>query len=142
MKQPLLIVLLFILFIAPLTAQQAYNKGVKVETLLKTDTTAIGQKIVFPSSTNDEVTIARITLPPGTSTGWHKHDRPVFAYVVSGVLKVRMQNGKVNEFLPSTTFAEMVDVYHEGFNDSTTDVVLIAFYLGEKDRPLSTSHSL
>ena len=75
-------------FLTLLPAQQAYNKGVKVETLLKTDTTAIGQKIVFPSSANDEVTIAKVILPPGTSTGWHKHARPVFAYVVSGVLKV------------------------------------------------------
>ena len=88
----------------------------------------------------DEVTIAKVTLPPGTSTGWHKHARPVFAYVVSGVLKVRMQNGKVNEFLPSSTFAEMINTLHEGFNDTTTDVVLIAFYLGEKGQPLTTNN--
>lgn len=137
MKHALLL-LVTVFFLAPLTAQQAYNKGIKVETLLKTDTTAIGQKIVFPSSASDEVTIAKVTLPPGTSTGWHKHARPVFAYVVSGVLKVRLENGKVNQFLPTTTFAEMINTFHEGFNDSETDVVLIAFYLGEKGQPLST----
>lgn len=139
MKHLFLLLFTFI-FLTLLPAQQAYNKGVKVETMLKTDTTAIGQKIVFPSSANDEVTIAKVTLPPGTSTGWHKHARPVFAYVVSGVLKVRMQNGKVNEFLPSSTFAEMINTLHEGFNDTTTDVVLIAFYLGEKGQPLTTNH--
>ncbi len=136
MKRTLLLVAAFLLII-PLAAQQGYSKGVIVETLLKTDTTAIGQKIVFPSSANDEVTIAKVTLTPGTSTGWHKHARPVFAYVVSGVLKVRMENGTVNQFLPSTTFAEMINTYHEGFNDSKTDVVLIAFYLGEKGQALS-----
>lgn len=136
----LFLLLFTFFFLTLLPAQQAYNKGVKVETMLKTDTTAIGQKIVFPSSANDEVTIAKVTLPPGTSTGWHKHARPVFAYVVSGVLKVRMQNGKVNEFLPSSTFAEMINTLHEGFNDTTTDVVLIAFYLGEKGQPLTTNN--
>ena len=118
-------------------AQNGYNSGVKVETLLKTDTTAIGQKIVFPHSLNDEVTIAKVTLPPGTTTGWHKHMRPVFAFVVSGVLKVRLENGLVNQFKPNSTFAEVIDTYHEGFNDSTEDIVLIAFYLGEKGQPLS-----
>jgi quercetin dioxygenase-like cupin family protein len=120
-------------------AQDSYNSGISVELLLKTDTTAIGQKITFPQSLTDEVTIAKVTLPPGASTGWHKHIRPVFAYVVSGVLKVRLENGIVNQFKPNTTFAEVVDTYHEGFNDSTEDVVLIAFYLGQKDQPLSIS---
>lgn len=137
MKHAVLFVFALLLF-TPSTAQQTYNKGVKVETLLKTDTTAIGQKIVLPSSANDEVTIAKVTLPPGTSTGWHTHARPVFAFVVSGVLKVRLENGTINRFEPATTFAEVVDTLHEGFNDSNTDVVLIAFYLGEKNKPLST----
>jgi quercetin dioxygenase-like cupin family protein len=126
-----------LLFSLSCFAQNGYKPGVKVELLLKTDTTAIGQKIVFPQSLTDEVTIAKVTLPPGTTTGWHKHMRPVFAFVVSGVLKVRLENGLVNQFKPNSTFAEVIDTYHEGFNDSTEDIVLIAFYLGEKGQPLS-----
>lgn len=130
--------LFFFLFSLSSFAQNGYNASVKVETLLKTDTTAIGQKIIFPHSLQDEVSIAKVTLPPGSSTGWHKHTRPVFAFVVSGVLKVRMENGKVNQFAPNSTFAEVIDTYHEGYNDSQEDIVLIAFYLGEKGQPLSS----
>lgn len=138
MKKTILNTSFLLLFSLFAFAQNGYNPGVKVETLLKTDSTAIGQKIVFPNSLNDEVTIAKVTLPPGASTGWHKHTRPVFAVVVSGVLKVRLGNGKVNQFAPNSTFAEVIDTYHEGFNDSQEDIVLIAFYLGEKGQPLSS----
>lgn len=138
MKKNIFSACFLLLFSLSHFTQNGYNPGVKVETLLKTDTTAIGQKIVFPHSFNDEVTIAKVTLPPGATTGWHKHLRPVFAFVVSGVLKVRLENGVVNQFAPNSTFAEVIDTYHEGFNDSQEDIVLIAFYLGENGQPLSS----
>ena len=61
-----------------LTAKSQYNKGVVLESVLKTDTTSIGQKIVYPTFANDEVSIVKVTLPPGKSTGWHKHFFPHF----------------------------------------------------------------
>jgi len=114
-----------------------YNNGVKVESLLKTDTTSIGQKIIYPNFQSDEVTISKVTIPPGKSTGWHKHTIPVFAYVLKGNLTVELENKQTKQFSENTTFSEVINVFHNGVNNGKEDVVLIAFYMGEKGKPLS-----
>lgn len=119
-------------------ANAQYSKGVDVETSIKTDTNSIGQKIHYPHFENEEVTIAQVTIHPGKSTGWHMHAFPVFAYVLKGNLTVEIENHKTMEFAENSSFAEVVNTRHNGINNGTTDVVLVAFYLGEKGKPLST----
>ena len=120
-----------------LTAKSQYNKGVVLESVLKTDTTSIGQKIVYPTFANDEVSIVKVTLPPGKSTGWHKHFFPVFAYVLQGTLTVEVENKKTLQFPVNSSFSEVINTLHNGVNNGNEDVVLIAFFMGEKDKPLS-----
>ena len=120
-----------------LTAKSQYNKGVVLESVLKTDTTSIGQKIVYPTFANDEVSIVKVTLPPGKSTGWHKHFFPVFAYVLKGTLTVEVENKKTLQFPVNSSFSEVINTLHNGVNNGNEDVVLIAFFMGEKDKPLS-----
>ncbi|MDD4637485.1 MAG: cupin domain-containing protein [Bacteroidales bacterium] len=118
-------------------ARAQYNKAIIIEPLLKTDTTAIGQKIVYPQFKENEVTIAKITFPPGVSTGWHKHEIPVFAYVLKGTLTVELENDKVSEFPENATFAEVFNTYHNGVNKGKEELILIAFYMGGKGVPNS-----
>jgi quercetin dioxygenase-like cupin family protein len=127
---PLLFVLLF------LSVKAQYNEGITVRSLLKTDTTSIGQPIVYPSSVNDEVTILKITIPPGKETGWHKHEFPVFAVVLKGTLTVQMKD-KTLQFGENSSFAEVLNTLHNGINTGTEEVVLIAFYAGQKGKALS-----
>jgi len=131
------IIVLSMFFCIVSNAQQ-YNKGAIVETLLKTDTTSIGQKINYPQFTNSEVTIAKITIEPGESTGWHRHNIPVFAYILQGVLTVEFENLKPKLFAAGTSFPEVIDLLHNGTNNGFENVVLIAFYLGEKGKRLSS----
>lgn len=131
------IYLIIILTCICLTAKSQYNKGVVLETVLKTDTTSIGQKIVYPTFTNDEVSIVKVILPPGKSTGWHKHFFPVFAYVLKGTLTVEVENKKTLQFPVNSSFSEVINTLHNGVNNGNEDVVLIAFFMGEKDKPLS-----
>jgi quercetin dioxygenase-like cupin family protein len=114
-----------------------YNKGVILEPILKTDTTSIGQKIVYPSFDNDEVSIVKVTIPPGQSTGWHKHVFPVFAYVLQGTLTIEVENMKTLEFPNHSSFSEVINKLHNGVNKGKKDVILIAFFMGEKGKPLS-----
>ena len=114
-----------------------YNQDIKVEKILKTDTTSIGQKISYLNTDNPEVTILKVTIPPGKETGWHKHVFPVFAYVENGALSVELENGKQVKFTKGSSFAEVINTFHDGKNEGNEDLVLIAFYLGEKDKPLS-----
>ena len=130
------IILLSILCVCH-TAKSQYNKGVVLEPVLKTDTTSIGQKIVYPSFQNDEVSIVKVTIPSGKSTGWHKHNFPVFAYVLQGTLTVEIENRKSLQFQQNSSFSEVINTLHNGINNGKEDVILIAFFMGEKGKPLS-----
>jgi len=118
-------------------AEAQYSHDVIVDTILKSDTTSVGQRIVYPIFPHDEVTIARVTIPPGKSTGWHKHKFPVFAYVMQGTLTVEVENHSSLEFTEHSSFSEVVDTFHNGMNKGNENVVLLAFFMGEKGAPLS-----
>jgi len=131
-----LVCIIGVLFLS-VSIRAQYNSDIKIEKLLKTDTTSIGQHIVYPSFENDEVTIAKVTIPPGKSTGWHLHHFPVFAYVLQGTLTVEIKDGRKLEFPANSTFAEVIILYHNGMNNGNEDLVLIAFFMGEKGKGLS-----
>ena len=141
MKKILLLLLHVSVFLHA-SSQATYNKGLIIEQLLKTDTTALGQKIVYPVFQDDEITILKITVPPGESTGWHKHIIPVFAYVLEGTLTVELKDNKIITLTKNSTFSEVRNTYHNGINKGTENVVLIAFYMGEKGKPLSEREGL
>jgi quercetin dioxygenase-like cupin family protein len=130
------IVALALMFLSSGTHAQ-YSRDVIVETILKSDTTSIGQRIVYPTFAHDEVTISRVTIPPGKSTGWHKHNFPVFAYVVQGTLTVEVENHGPIQFGEHSSFSEVVDTFHNGMNKGKENVVLLAFFMGEKGASLS-----
>lgn len=127
---------LLLLTILSLTTKAQYS-GLMIKELLKTDTTSIGQKITYPDFADPTVTMLKITIPPGKSTGWHKHNIPVFAYVVKGTLTVETEDHRFIKFNEESTFAEMRDTYHNGKNMEDSDLVLIAIYMGGKGQKLS-----
>lgn len=114
-----------------------YQQGVKVEKLLQTDTTVIGQKISYPNFANAEVTMCKVSIPVGQQTGWHKHEIPVFAYVMQGTLTVELEDGSKMTYAKNATISEVFNTFHNGVNNGTEEVVLIAVYLGGKGVPLS-----
>ena len=130
-------ILSLVLLCVTVATKAQYSKDVIIEPVIKTDTNSIGQKIIYPHFTNDEVTILKVTIPPGKSTGWHKHLFPVFAYVLKGKLTVALENEKTLEFSEGSSFAEVLNTFHNGTNKENENVVLIAFYMGEKGKPLS-----
>lgn len=134
-------ILIFAVGLLPMAALAQYASSITVETLLKTDSTSIGQRIAYPSVQHAEVTMLKITMPPGSSTGWHKHEIPLFAYVMQGELTVMHKNRPPKVFKAGDAIAEMIHVFHEGVNKGKQDVVLIGVYLGGDNRPLAESHT-
>jgi len=123
-----------ILFCLTLKAQ--YNKEVVREVLMQGDTTYSGQHINFPAG-NAAISITKVIIPKGTSTGWHKHENHVFAYVQQGTLTLELENGYNREFKKDSTIAEVVNLSHNGGNRGDEDVVLIVFQaLPGKNRTL------
>ena len=129
-KNILAIILIFIC----LSGNSQYKKEILIEQILKTDTTTIGQKITYPNFSDNEVTMLKITIPPGASTGWHKHEVPVFAYIVEGSITVEYENHKPVVFTKNSSIAEVKGTFHNGTNKGTDNAVLIAIYLGEKGK--------
>jgi quercetin dioxygenase-like cupin family protein len=126
-----------LLAIFSLTAKSQYSGGLVIEKLLQTDTTSIGQKIAYPKFNDPEITMSKITFHPGQSTGWHKHAFPVFAYVLKGTLTVELEDHRVIKFKENSTYAEVINTYHNGTNQEESDLVIIAIYLGGRDQKLS-----
>jgi quercetin dioxygenase-like cupin family protein len=131
MKRNFLVITL--IFIC-LSGKSQYKNDILIEQVLKTDTTTTGQKISYPSFSDNEVTMLKITIPPGASTGWHKHEIPVFAYMVEGTLTVEYENHKPVVFTKNSSIAEVKGTYHNGTNKGTENAVIIAIYLGEKGK--------
>jgi quercetin dioxygenase-like cupin family protein len=135
MKKHIISIITFWFVTLGLFAQ--YQQGVKVEKLLQTDTTVIGQKISYPNFANAEVTMCKVSIPPGEQTGWHKHEIPVFAYVMQGTLTVELEDGSKTTYAKNATISEVFNTFHNGVNNGNEEVVLIAVYLGAKGVPLS-----
>ena len=135
MKNFILTCLIFLCF--SLTGKAQYNDNLVIESILKTDTTSIGQKISYPSTQQAEVTMLKITIPPGMTTGWHEHNVPVFAYVLKGTLTVELENNKTLQFGENSSFSEVIHTSHRGINKEHEDLVLLAIYLGVKGKALS-----
>ena len=109
-----------------LTLKAQYNKEVVRQVLMQGDTTYSGQNINFPAG-NAAISITKVIIPKGASTGWHKHENHVFAYVQQGTLTLELENGYNREFKKDSTIAEVVNLSHNGVNLGNEDVVLIVF---------------
>ena len=109
-----------------LTLKAQYNKEVVRQVLMQGDTTYSGQNINFPAG-NAAISITKVIIPKGASTGWHKHENHVFAYVQQGTLTLELENGYNREFKKDSTIAEVVNLSHNGVNRGNEEDVLIVF---------------
>ncbi|NIL78709.1 cupin domain-containing protein [Rhodococcus sp. B10] len=86
-----------------------------------------------------DVTVRKITIAPGGTTGWHFHDGPVYAYVDTGVLTRTLHDCSRVTTPAGQTIAEEVggDHVHEGINLGDVPVVLYAAYIQPPDKPFA-----
>lgn len=115
----------------------AYDSGVAVKTLLKTTTAGNGQPIKYLKTDRPEITVAMVEIAPGKETGWHMHQIPVYAYVLSGTLRVMMDDGGAITFKKGQTIIEVQNMAHNGKNIGREKVRLLVFYTGAEGMPLS-----
>ncbi|RRQ26266.1 cupin domain-containing protein [Rhodococcus sp. Eu-32] len=86
-----------------------------------------------------DVTVRKITIAPGGTTGWHFHDGPVYAYVETGVLTRTLHDCSRVTTPAGQTIAEEVggDHVHEGTNLGDEPVVLYAAYIEPPGKPFA-----
>ena len=87
---------------------------------------------------DNELVLVEVTLPPGTSTGWHFHPGPLLVSVRSGRLTRYGSDCRSHTHQPGDLFVEPPgeDNVHNGFNDGSEPVVLLVTYVVPTGAPL------
>ncbi|MFN3075589.1 MAG: cupin domain-containing protein [Alphaproteobacteria bacterium] len=107
--------------------KEAYQK---VQPLLATDKTILGEKLLLSDGSPLEITSTIVTIEPGEKTAWHKHGVPLYAYVLAGELTVDYGDKGTRTFGPGIAFMEAMDHWHHGINTSGKPVRILTVYLG------------
>lgn len=111
----------------PLTgAAQTYYP---IQELLTTSQTVVGEKIRYPVGT-PRISVAVVTVMPGSAAAFHRHPAPLVAYILEGELTVDYGSHGKKIFRQGEAVVEAMDVPHRGFNEGSSLVKLLAVYVG------------
>lgn len=111
-------------------AQDAGAPPPSVAALLSTDHTILGQPLIYPKGTAARVTSAIVTLPIGVETGWHRHEVPVFGYVLRGELTVTYKGKGERAYRAGDAFMEAVGTSHNGRNTGKEPMDILVVFIG------------
>jgi quercetin dioxygenase-like cupin family protein len=132
-----LLLYLFIALLFSCTIQAVDTVGVTTEVLAKTGISWDGSPLPTYPDKNPEITILRITIPAGTSLPLHRHSVINAGVLLSGELTVITEDDKTLHLKAGDSIVEVVDKWHYGKNTGFDPAVILVFYAGTKDIPLT-----
>lgn len=91
--------------------------------------TVLGQPLAYPDGV-PEISSSIIRLEPGQSTGWHRHDAPMYGYVLAGELTVDYGEDGTRTYRPGDALLEAVGTAHDGTATGDEAVVVLVVNLG------------
>jgi quercetin dioxygenase-like cupin family protein len=130
MQRVLGIVVFFMLMILSSVVWAEEYQNVEVHKLVTSTTASNGQPLTYLQSGQPEVTALVVHVPPGGSTGWHQHPVPVYAYMLEGVLNVKVKDGTTYSFKKGDAILELMNTLHNGYNPGREPASLVVFYIG------------
>ena len=92
--------------------------------------TVLDQLLQYPSSSQAQVSSAVLTFAPGVSTGLHKHEAPLYVYVLEGTITVTYDGGIVKNYSEGSAILEAVGIAHNGENKTDKPVKLLVVNMG------------
>lgn len=96
----------------------------------KQSATVLNQPLAYPTEQPAQVSSSLLTVPPGASTGRHKHDAPMYAYILEGTITVAYDGGVTKEYPAGSGFLEAVGTWHDGTNLTDQPVRILVVNLG------------
>ncbi|MEN3976804.1 cupin domain-containing protein [Emcibacter sp. SYSU 3D8] len=112
------------------TGAQALDKlGYPARELLVTSTDVLGQPLVFPTGTV-KITSAIITIQPGGAGQLHRHDVPMYAYILQGEITVDYGPHGTKVYRQGEAIMEAEHVPHKGMNTGDEAASLLVVYMG------------
>lgn len=118
-------------------AQNAEAAKATSQPLLETSTHRDGVPITYPTG-SPLITARTTTIPPGVKLARHRHEVPLFTYILDGELTLHDDDGSSHRFSQGQAFME-ADGWHYATNDADVPVRLLAVYVGQVGVPLSVS---
>jgi quercetin dioxygenase-like cupin family protein len=112
---------------AALARDQGYYP---VQELLVTSQTVVGENIQYPTTGAPKITVAVVTVAPGTPAAFHRHPVPLVAYILEGELTVDYGEKGLKTFRQGDALVEAMNVPHRGMNLGSGTVKLLAVYVG------------
>lgn len=97
--------------------------------LLQAGTTVVGQPIAYPAG-KPVITGTIVTMEPGQSTGWHRHDVPLFGYMLEGELTVDYGPHGTRRYVAGEALLEAVATAHNGANTGSTTARVLVVAVG------------
>jgi quercetin dioxygenase-like cupin family protein len=113
----------------------ARESGEDVTPLLSTGITVLGQNFAYPTSAPAKVTAAIVAMQPGAETGWHRHDVPLFGYMLEGELTVDYGPKGTRVYRKGDALMEAIDVPHNGRNTGSSVARILAVFMGADGVP-------
>ena len=96
----------------------------------KQSTTVLDQLLTYPSSGQAQVSSAVLTFAPGATTGLHRHEAPLYVYVIEGTITVTYDGGVVKEYSAGQAILEAVGTAHNGTNLTDAPAKLLVVNIG------------
>lgn len=113
-----------------------------LQALLNTSQTVIGQPLAYPSLAPAKLTAVIVTMLPGEQTGWHRHDVPMFGYVLEGEVTVDYGAKGKRVYRQGDAVLEAVDWPHDGRNSGSGPARILAVFMGAEGVPNTVTLSV
>ena len=113
------------------------GNAVHVEVLAKTTLSWEGSRLPEYLKGTPEVTILRITIPPGVELPLHKHPEINAGVVLSGQLTVVTADNRTLQLKAGDSIVEVINKWHYGKNEGSTTAEILVFYAGVLDTPIT-----
>jgi len=131
-----IIQLILILFIA-CSGPESGSGEATVETLLQTTLSWNGNELPAYPDGLPEISILKVSIPPHSELGMHKHPVINAGVLVKGELTVITTDQDTLHMKSGDALSEVVDTWHYGVNEGDETAEIIVFYAGEVGEPLS-----
>lgn len=103
---------------------------VESHVLAKTAASWDGKTLPSYPTSQPEITILRLRIPPGTELPWHTHPVINAGVLISGELTVVTTTGQTLVLRAGDSIVEVVDTMHRGFSTGEEHADIIVFYAG------------
>lgn len=119
------------------TVQAGDPTGVTVAVLAKTSSSWDGTSLPTYPNNRPEITILRITIPAGTALPLHQHPVINAGVLLSGELTVMTEDDRTLHLKAGDPIVEVVNKWHYGMNTGNGPAVILVFYAGALDTPIT-----